>query len=115
MRRALTPSRSVTRLDNLICASSNRDSTDLCGFPGGSQPRRSEPRGLDSFAAPDLQIIAARAAKPIPARDQGPVVSSLRPKQPRFRLDRESYEALRKQILARDNWRCQNCGASETL
>lgn len=42
-------------------------------------------------------------------------MSSLNPKQPRFRLNRELYEALRNQVLARDNWRCQNCGASENL
>src|SRR6266699_347762 len=27
----------------------------------------------------------------------------------------EAYEALHKQVLARDNWRCQNCATSENL
>ena len=32
-------------------------------------------------------------------------------KQPRLRLDRTLYEQLRTQILQRDGWRCQACGA----
>ena len=40
---------------------------------------------------------------------------SLRPRQPRLRLDPEAYKALCSQVLGRDNWRCQNCGASENL
>jgi len=42
-------------------------------------------------------------------------VSCLKPKRPRLRLDPEAYKALRQQVLARDNWRCQNCGAAENL
>ena len=42
-------------------------------------------------------------------------MSRLRRKRPRLRLDRKEYEALRKQVLSRDNWRCQNCGAFENL
>src|SRR5437667_12741563 len=38
-----------------------------------------------------------------------------RPKRPRIRLDPEAHMALCKHVLARDNWRCQSCGASETL
>jgi 5-methylcytosine-specific restriction endonuclease McrA len=34
---------------------------------------------------------------------------------PRFRLDPESYEILRQQILRRDNWRCQSCGMMSNL
>ena len=36
-------------------------------------------------------------------------------KQPRLRLDRTLYEQLRTQILQRDGWRCQACGAMCTL
>ena len=42
-------------------------------------------------------------------------MSKLRARQPRVRLGPEAYEDLRKKILARDDWRCQNCGASENL
>ncbi len=39
----------------------------------------------------------------------------LRQKQPRLRLDREEYEALRKRVLTRDGWRCQSCGSQSDL
>ena len=42
-------------------------------------------------------------------------MSRLKPKRPRLRLDPEAYKALREQVLARDSWRCQNCGAAENL
>jgi hypothetical protein len=37
------------------------------------------------------------------------------PKRPRTRLDPYAYEQLRRPILEHDNWRCQNCGASQNL
>ena len=37
------------------------------------------------------------------------------PKQSRLRLDPESYEQLRQQILQRDGWKCQNCGSRLNL
>jgi len=36
-------------------------------------------------------------------------------KQPRLRLDPQPYEQLRNQVLRRDNWRCQACGAMSNL
>jgi ATP-dependent DNA helicase RecQ len=33
----------------------------------------------------------------------------------RIRLDRISYENLRQQVLRRDGWRCQSCGAMSNL
>jgi len=42
-------------------------------------------------------------------------VSSLSQRRPRLRLDRQAYDELRKQVLERDGWRCQNCGSSENL
>ena len=39
----------------------------------------------------------------------------LRQKQPRLKLDREKYKALRNQALERDGWRCQDCGSSKDL
>jgi len=37
------------------------------------------------------------------------------PKVKRSRLDPGSYEELRQQILRRDGWRCQLCGALSNL
>jgi 5-methylcytosine-specific restriction endonuclease McrA len=39
----------------------------------------------------------------------------LRQRQPRLRLDREKYEALRRRVLERDGWRCQRCGSRTEL
>ncbi|MGA8490044.1 MAG: HNH endonuclease [Terriglobales bacterium] len=39
----------------------------------------------------------------------------VRPKQPRLRLDSERHEQLRNQVLRRDGWRCQACGAMSNL
>jgi 5-methylcytosine-specific restriction endonuclease McrA len=37
------------------------------------------------------------------------------PKRPRVKLAADAYERLRKQVLKRDNWRCQNCGRQQNL
>ena len=42
-------------------------------------------------------------------------MSSLRPKPVPMRLDPESYESLRQQVLRRDGWRCQSCGTMSNL
>jgi ATP-dependent DNA helicase RecQ len=42
-------------------------------------------------------------------------MSSACPDPPRLRLDRESYEQLRRQVLRRDGWRCQSCGTTSNL
>jgi 5-methylcytosine-specific restriction endonuclease McrA len=42
-------------------------------------------------------------------------VTRVRPKQPRLRLDYERYEQIRKEVLRRDGWRCQSCGAVSNL
>jgi 5-methylcytosine-specific restriction endonuclease McrA len=42
-------------------------------------------------------------------------MSSIGSKIPRLRLDPESYETLRQQILRRDGWRCQSCGTMSNL
>lgn len=38
-----------------------------------------------------------------------------RSKGARLRLDPAHYKALCELVLKRDGWRCQNCGASQTL
>ena len=50
-----------------------------------------------------------------PRRAARGFVSSLRQRGARLRLDREAYEKLRRHVLERDRWRCQNCGSSEDL
>jgi 5-methylcytosine-specific restriction endonuclease McrA len=39
----------------------------------------------------------------------------IRPKVPIERIDQAAYETLRQQILLRDGWRCQSCGAMSNL
>jgi len=36
-------------------------------------------------------------------------------KRPRLRLDAASYKKLHRRILERDGWRCQCCGARNSL
>ena len=42
-------------------------------------------------------------------------MNSIGPKSIRIRLDAEAYESLRQQVLRRDGWRCQSCGAMVNL
>ena len=42
-------------------------------------------------------------------------MSRVRPKGSRLRVDAESYKQLCLQVLERDVWRCQVCGATANL
>ena len=42
-------------------------------------------------------------------------MADLRPRQPRLRLDPDSYRKLRAEVLQRDGWRCQTCGRPDRL
>ena len=42
-------------------------------------------------------------------------MNQIRPKNPRLRLSPELYEDVRQQVLRRDGWRCQSCGAMSNL
>ena len=42
-------------------------------------------------------------------------MKQIRQKQARLKLDPVSYEALKIQVLDRDGWRCQDCGAAKML
>jgi len=42
-------------------------------------------------------------------------MSPIRLKQARVPLDPVAYERLRQQVLGRDGWRCQSCGAMLNL
>ena len=39
----------------------------------------------------------------------------LRQREPRLKLNSEAYAAVRKHVLERDGWRCQDCGAVRDL
>jgi 5-methylcytosine-specific restriction endonuclease McrA len=41
--------------------------------------------------------------------------NSISRKRPRIRKDPKLYAKLRREILERDGWRCQNCGSSKHL
>jgi 5-methylcytosine-specific restriction endonuclease McrA len=40
---------------------------------------------------------------------------SVRQKKPRIKLNSKAYMALKNQVLERDSWKCQECGALENL
>jgi len=42
-------------------------------------------------------------------------MNAMRSKVVPLRLDSVAYENLRQQVLRRDNWRCQSCGAMSNL
>ena len=42
-------------------------------------------------------------------------MNSVRPKRAPQRLDPDQYDTLRNQVLRRDGWRCQICGAMSNL
>ena len=42
-------------------------------------------------------------------------MNRIRAKSPRLRLAPELYEKLRHEVLRRDGWRCQSCGALSNL
>ena len=42
-------------------------------------------------------------------------MTRVRPKHARLRLDPDQYDNLRHQVLRRDGWRCQSCGAMSNL
>jgi 5-methylcytosine-specific restriction endonuclease McrA len=42
-------------------------------------------------------------------------VNRIPPKNPRLQLVPELYEHLRQQVLHRNGWRCQSCGAMSNL
>jgi 5-methylcytosine-specific restriction endonuclease McrA len=42
-------------------------------------------------------------------------MNSIGQKPMRLRLDSAAYDALRRQVLRRDGWRCQSCGTMTNL
>jgi 5-methylcytosine-specific restriction endonuclease McrA len=42
-------------------------------------------------------------------------VKKILPNSPRLKLESANYTALHRQVLERDNWRCQSCGSMQNL
>jgi 5-methylcytosine-specific restriction endonuclease McrA len=42
-------------------------------------------------------------------------LNQFKPKRPRLRLEADAYRQLSRQVLARDGWRCQDCGTAREL
>jgi hypothetical protein len=48
-------------------------------------------------------------------RDREGIMTSVRTKRTRLRLDSGQYDTLRNRVLRRDGWRCQSCGTMSNL
>ena len=63
-----------------------------------------------------LQVLAGRRTQILSTSHlRAGIVNYGVPKRGRLRLDPESYEQLRRQVLRRDGWRCQACGTMSNL
>jgi 5-methylcytosine-specific restriction endonuclease McrA len=52
---------------------------------------------------------------PTPTGETSKNMDRVRQKGPRLKLSLEEYDRLRKQVLRRHGWRCQECGSSQHL
>ena len=85
-------------------------------FLAGANLENENPEVLLQSALTVLQVPPRRREADISApRERESIVNQIRPKQPRLRLDSELYEQLRNEVLRRDGWRCQSCGAMSNL
>jgi hypothetical protein len=93
---------------------SSRD--DLRRFSGRHQLGRvRRHRHTSSGTQPNLSITSELSATGVLAANPEGVMKSAVPKHPGLRLDQDSYPRLCRQVLRRDGWRCQRCGASQDL
>ncbi|PYX74110.1 MAG: hypothetical protein DMG72_11170, partial [Acidobacteria bacterium] len=82
----------------------------------GGKPGQWEPGVAFAFDLAIFQVPATCAKRSLPGtREPGGIVNRVRPKQPRWRLDANSYRHLQRQVLERDGWRCQSCGSMKSL
>jgi len=89
---------------------------DLCRLPGGSESGKRKSRSSLAVGLTVFQIPPRRREADVSApRDREGVVKRIRPKRARLRLDPAQYDNLRNQVLRRDGWRCQSCGAMSNL
>jgi len=62
-----------------------------------------------------LRINAEVTPMCVSRASSGNPMSGLKQNRPRLRLEPRAYAQLRKQVLERDSWRCQNCGIADNL
>lgn len=86
---------------------------DLCGFSGRSEPGQQRGSSV-AFDQSNVRAATPRDENELSRRVVKSLVTSLRPRRSRLRLGREAYDELRRQVLERDGWRCQNCGNQKT-
>jgi 5-methylcytosine-specific restriction endonuclease McrA len=89
----------------------------VCGdFSAGANLENENFRILTQSALRFFKFLPRRRKADVSApRDREGVMKSVRPKRRRLRLDPDLYEELRNQVLRRDSWRCQSCGAMSNL
>jgi hypothetical protein len=89
---------------------------DLCRLPGGGAHGRRQPRDAAAVHLPLLQVPAQLTTGDFSLGGHSEsLMQEIQARSPRFRLDSESYRELRRQVLVRDGWRCQNCGCMQHL
>ena len=81
-------------------------------FLAGAHLRQRQPGDPPQLDLALLQVFARQTAAGFPRKPaREGVLRIIQSKVARLRLDPLSYESLRQQILRRDGWRCQSCGA----
>ncbi len=89
---------------------------DLCGLSGRSKPGEREPRDPAAIHHEVVQVPARAGEEGIPgASERERFMSGIDLKKPRIKLAPDAYEKLRKEVLQREHWRCQNCGSMQNL
>ena len=81
-------------------------------FLAGANLENEDSNVLLQSALRFFKFLPRRRAADISApRDRESVMSLVRPKSSPLRLKPDQYDSLRSQVLRRDGWRCQFCGA----
>ena len=81
---------------------------DLCRLSRGSKSRQRESGDTAVFDDSILRVTPQRSETDFPGeRQRESLMNEIRSKKKRFKLDRTSYEQVRRQVLRRDGWRCR--------
>jgi len=88
---------------------------NLRGFLSGSKPGQWKPGVAVAINLKVFQIPARRTEAGVRGTNRESILNRIPIKDPRLRLDPVLYEHLRRQVLRRDGWRCQSCGAISNL
>jgi hypothetical protein len=87
----------------------------ICGLFGGRTFPRCKSGKSAYLAAQPLRINVDVTPMCVSRASSGNSLSGLKQDRPRLRLEPRAYAQLRKQVLERDSWRCQNCGIADNL